>query len=335
MKKTRFLTLLFIVFVLCAMISAIDLYTESEPKSSSDTAVRNYVYLSPNKEESFWCSIALGIREADLAGGTDTLLVEYGDNNSNIPEYFRDASLSGPDGIIMKGADNADEQIQNAVSAGIPVIFYNSDFPSSNRTCYIGIDNYKAGLQAAETLLDISGQKGKILLIVRSKTASSQIDRIKGIQDKLKEFPDMEIADIIEDNGNLLELKEKLLLVEKENPDIQAIISMEGIASDNIGDLLYGGQRKNDDLRIIVFDFTEKTEEYLRNGCYDAIIMQDTRQIGFQAVSALNKYYETKDETGTGSIEDVIYLDTICITKNNIEEYVQEDDWQTLEWNSY
>lgn len=334
MKHLKGLIFLFAIFMLVIGILFADLYSEYLKPVQQTEATHRYVYLAPNKEEKFWCNIAVGIKEADEESGSNTLLVQY-EGNDNVPTYFRDAVLSDVEGIIVKGTDCMNEEIMEAVESGVPVVFYNSDFPDSGRSCYIGVNNYETGAVAAEVLEKEMNGQGKILAIVRSKAAFSQVERIEALEDKIADYPGMEIVDFIEDNGNELELKEKLLRSLKENPDIDAIICMEEVASDSVGMLLKNFEEDYSDLFIVTLDFTDKTVEYIQNGEYDMIVMKDLFQIGYLAVEQLNHYYETKEETGVGQMEEIIDLNNLCLTKDNIEEYVQKYETETLEWNSY
>lgn len=334
MKHLKGLLFLFAIVTFVIGILFADLYSEYLKPVQQTEATHRFVYMAPNKEEKFWCNIAMGIKAADKESGSDTLLVQY-DGNDNVPDYFRDAILSDVEGIIVKGTDCMNEEIMEAVESGVPVVFYNSDFPESGRSCYIGVNNYETGTVAAEVLEKEMNGEGKILAIVRSKAAFSQVERIKALEDKIADYPGMEIVDFIEDNGNELELKEKLLCSLKQNPDLDAIICMEEVASDSVGMLLKNFEEDYTDLFIVTLDFTDKAVEYIKNGEYDVIVMQDLFQIGYLAVEQLNHYYETKGETGVGQMEEIIDLNNLCLTKDNIEEYVQKYETETLEWNSY
>lgn len=329
MKLTRILTLVFGISMIAAAVLCADLYIQYSGVAQEEEDGKRYVYLSPNKEENFWCEIARGIKNADKDYGSDILLVQYV-REANIAQYFEDVLLTDVDGIIMRGTEYANEEIQKAVDEEVPVIFVNSDIKASGRTCYIGIDNYKAGVHTAEVLAEKSGESGHVMVIIRSFTSQNQTERLQGLEDGIENYPGLEIVDVLEDKGSLMELKEKLLFSIQSHPEIDAIVSMEGVASENIGDLLAHEIEGEKRPMIIAFDLTEETAEYIRNDHYDAVIMQNPYAIGYTAVQKLNEYYESDRQ-----IEDEISVDTVCITKENIEEYWQAYDQEVLEWNSY
>lgn len=325
-KRTWFLSLAVGGFALSTVILSADLYIRYGVPVKTELEGRRYLYLAPNKEEKFSRDIALGIRNADREGGSNTLLIQCEDR---MEECLKEAVLTEADGVIMWGNSSMEETIRETVEAGIPVIFVNSDGDESGRTCYIGIDHYKAGEQAAERLAQKTGKKGNVLAIIRSSGSYNQSERLRGFEEKLREYPQMQVVDVMEDNGSLLELKEKLFFSLQSHPEIDAIVSMEGVASENIGGILELGEEETRPA-IVVFDFTETTVEYLEDGIYDGVIMQDPYAIGQIAVEKLNEYYEMGH-----ALEEVIYIDTVCVTRENIEDDWKNYGWESLEWNCY
>lgn len=122
----------------------IHLYVKINIKTDKQESTHRYIFLAPGAEELYWSYIACGVKEADEAGDSYTLLEQYG-MESNVGSCMESGILADIDGIIMKSSRNADEQMKLAEEAGIPVIFYDGDIAGSNRSCYIGTDNYKIG----------------------------------------------------------------------------------------------------------------------------------------------------------------------------------------------
>ena len=83
---------------------------------------RRYVYLVPGHGELYWSYVARGVRNADEEGGSWTLLERYIEESKAI-SCMENAILADVDGIIMKSSRQAEEQIEMAHQADIPVIF--------------------------------------------------------------------------------------------------------------------------------------------------------------------------------------------------------------------
>ena len=65
------------------------------------------------------------------------------------------------------------------------VITQDSDAPESNRVCYVGTNNYKAGVEAGKLLKQVLPDGGKIMIFVGSLDAQNAQDRRQGIIDQL------------------------------------------------------------------------------------------------------------------------------------------------------
>ena len=59
------------------------------------------------------------------------------------------------------------------------------DAPASKRLCYVGTNNYKAGVQAGELIKEVLPGGGKIMLFVGRIDAQNALERSNGIKDTL------------------------------------------------------------------------------------------------------------------------------------------------------
>ncbi len=68
----------------------------------------------------------------------------------------------GVDGLVVSVNDEPEIRhvIQRALEKGIPVVTFDGDSPESGRLFHIGIDNFKAGWEAGQAMLEIVRQRG-------------------------------------------------------------------------------------------------------------------------------------------------------------------------------
>lgn len=222
-------------------------------------------------------------------------------------------SANDPDGVM--GA------IDKAISAGIPVITFDSDAPNSNRLAYIGTDNYKAGREAGKQFIESLGPKGEYAIMTGGLGALNLNERIRGFRDELKE--------------QNTELEEINLLACNEDPN-QALIQIEDVtrAQSNLDGWLITGcwatvtqeasflnalnQRR--DMVIVSFD-TEKEELLLvKAGLVQALIGQRPLEIGKKCVEVLYDVVVNKNK-----LENK-YIDTglDVVTENNVDVFLSE-----------
>lgn len=330
-RQIRILTVILAV-LLCAvaavMISLFPQYSASEETGET----KRFVYLAPLAEEDYWVDIARGIKAADKDMESDTLLMRFNEENGEFEMSIEDAINAEVDGIIMKSTEDIPDILEKMAEDQIPVIFYDNDYPDVKRTAYVGIDNYQAGIKAMEALINLMEGKGKILITTRNIEAVSQSKRIEGCQDAAEQFPEIEIA-VLDHQTNELLYKEKLLNTLKSDPSINAILCLDGVSADITGDILKDN-RSEDKVTVAAFDLTDKTKQYLEEGIYSLVIMQDTYQIGYEAVKQLHAYWSGDYIDKEAEDTHCVFLDVICVMREDLEKYVREDD-EELEWNVY
>lgn len=108
-----------------------------------------------------------------------------GSATSNVSEMvnsINSAISSKSDGIatslIQAGSFNS--PIASALKAGIPVVAYNADEPTSGRLAYIGQDLYVSGQQMGEHIVSLLPSGGQIALFIATPGAANIQPRIDG-----------------------------------------------------------------------------------------------------------------------------------------------------------
>ena len=84
--------------------------------------------------------------------------------------------------------------IDKAIAAGIPVITWDADAPTSQRMAYYGVDDFKAGQRLATEALTALGGKGKVALMTSLGSYNLQ-RRLDGVNDVLKQQPGVTIVE--------------------------------------------------------------------------------------------------------------------------------------------
>ena len=160
MKKYITLVIFNVIMVVCA---AKLLFSQN---NENHTLAYRFTFVSP----LIWDETANGITVADEELGTNTKCIGFKSmNEQGQVDAIQKAIYSKVNGIITAGTNSSPELIEvinAAVKEEIPVVLVNSDIPSSDRTCYVGTDNYEAGRMAGEDMAEATGKKAKIGVIV-------------------------------------------------------------------------------------------------------------------------------------------------------------------------
>lgn len=209
--------------------------------------------------------------------------------------------------------------LEKASAAGIPIIVVDSDvFESDLAACTIVSDNYQAGVQCAQHLLD-THSSGNILILTHS-TAKSGIDRIQGFKDTISRHPEFVIL-AEEDCLGQLELAMPVtarLLTQYPQTDI--IMCLNDVAAMGAMAALKDAGLAGE-IAVYGVDGSPDGKSMIKEGIMSATAAQFPREIGRKAVEAA--YQILKGEHPPS----IIQIKTELITEENIEIY-ESDSWQ-------
>lgn len=313
MEKKRENRIFAVIIAVCAAALSI-LYVAGmqEPDDVPDYKKR-FTFISPLT----WSNVASGVIQADRENGTNTRFL--GTAQMDIyrqAKVFRQELLSRPDGIITSApVDTADfrDALSEAASLGIPVVLVDSDLSDSDRSCYIGTDNPKSGYLAGEEMIKATGGFANIAIVTSDKNYPSQNERIQAFKEAIADFPEMKVAAILDCHSERLEVLSKLPAALREQPQIDALYLTEAIASITVGDLLkerFPGRR----MTVVATDNLAATKAFVADGTYICTIAQNPWMEGYLAGKALVDILAGKE------VADIIFTDTYCVTKDNLEE---------------
>lgn len=311
------------------------IYTwENSKKDETESNRVNFIAAIANT--GYWGRAADGAIQTGKTRGIDVKCL--GQTNLDSQKLLDNIEISVNscvDGIITYGLNQSQnflKLLEKADEKNIPVVLIDSDVDTENKLCYIGIDDYESGWQAGEEIAKRCERKGQILMIVSDKSVKNQIERLKGFEDAIKQYSNMQIFDIMECGSNGVMAQKMIVKVLEERPDVNAIFCAEGVGT---GACCQAMRKKNrivgKSIQIIGYDYNYFTKEALKKGYLSACIQQDSRQMGELAVEVLEGYLRQ------GTVpEKIIYTNAVMLLKENIEDGRNIDYGQVkVDWNYY
>lgn len=312
-----------------------------EPGSTSQSAGKTAekkdkykIYMVDSFIGYFYCNDVFrgAVEAADELGDVEIIRVgPYSINTDKQIEAFNDAIADGADAIFVTALapDRWIESINKAVESGIPVICYDCDASDSERIAYYGTMNYRAGYMAGLGMTERLGRDGKVAIMLGSKEAQNNIERITGFMDALKNESNLEVV-CIEPTNNLLTVAiEKAQKIFDEHPDITGIFASSGSDAQAAVRVMKNSGIDTDSVTIIGFDDDAKTLELIKSGDVFGTIVQNTHDMGYESVMHLygilkGELPDEKAENGS----DVIDTGIAFVTKDNVETY--KNEWEYL-----
>ncbi|WP_241657230.1 sugar-binding protein [Halobacillus salinus] len=256
----------------------------------------HYVLIPQETDNDYWRLIEKGARKAEQE---ENITLEYnGPAKSDMAdhiEWIEKAIASRVDGIITQGLQDElfRPVINKAIDKGIPVITIDTDAPSSERSAYVGTDNYEAGFLAGEALIEDTNGQAKVGIITGSFDAENMQLRVQGFNDALKKAPGIEVLDTKSSDIKRIQAAQKTNQMMAEHPEINAFFGTSALDSFGIVSTLQ--QRGwQDDFYIIGFDTLPETIDLIEEGKVDATVVQHPFEMGYESVKKLKELSQNK-----------------------------------------
>ena len=206
------------------------------------------------------------------------------------------------------------ERIDRLVAAGIPVVTFNSDVPSSQRMCFVGMDNYRAGQTAAWLTCQILPRGGKVFIVAGHLNNTAHTNRLNGFVDALSaEQRDniqlLSFQPCFDRDDYAHEVTQHIL---SDHPDV-SVIYVTSHGQSGVCQALQehdlGGH-----VKVIAYDLNSLNRELLLNNLVHFVIDQRAFDQGYRPAHILSDFllYNQKPE------KSLLYTDISIRTKYNI-----------------
>jgi ribose transport system substrate-binding protein len=222
--------------------------------------------------------------------------------------------------ISVNDADALKESIDKAMSAGIPVVTFDSDSPKSKRLAYYGTANKPSGKVMAENLVKLMGTKGSIGILMGTPGAPNLEERKEGILEYLKAYPDIKVATIIYCDDDVNKGVTGMETAMQAHPELTGWVLPGAWALFTPPPGPFGA-KKPGSLTVVSIDALPEELDYVRQGYVQVLLGQKLWGWGYESVRMLQEIKEGKAPRG------VIDSGVDIVTKDNVEQYAEK--WKT------
>lgn len=220
----------------------------------------------------------------------------------------------GCDGIILnpQDAEACAPCVDKAVEAGIPVVGVNTRVESDKLTSYVGSEDVTAGEMEMQKIADLIGGSGNIVIIEGPMGQSAQIERRKGIENILEQYPDIKV--LAEKTANWSR-SEGMTVMENW---LQAFDEIDAVVAEN--DEMALGAREaikaaGKDIPAIGVDGITDALNAVEEGNLVASIFQDGAGQGSKAVEVLYEAIQGNE------VEENYWIDFEEVNSDNVAEF--------------
>lgn len=310
------------IFALILAVAMVACMFAGCSKDNNKTDAKEILVIVKNSTAPFWISVMDGAKAAGAELGytvtcktpVDTAEGSGNEQQSNLCE---EAIVSGVSCVVLAPVDS--EAIVPATKkineAGIPIVNLNTKISDDTQyKTFCGLENINQGYNTAKAMFELMNGEGKIFIIEGSTGAQTSIDRVKGFEKALAEYPNIEVVAQQSANysrADALNVVQNLL---QAHPDVNAILccndemalgSAEAIDAANLtGTIKVAGQDANDDAVAA-----------LKEGKITVTSYGNPYMQGYTAVKAAVDVLEGK------KVDAFYEVETVVVTKENVDTF--------------
>jgi ribose transport system substrate-binding protein len=226
------------------------------------------------------------------------------------------------DGIAISvlNADFLTSTIDRAVDAGIPVVTWDSDAPSSKRAAFYGVDDLRSGQIMGDEAARLLGGKGNVAIITSFGAANLQ-RRLDGVREALTKHPGLQIVEVYDIKEDPVRCAEIIATGTNRYPDLGAWISVGGWPVFTRNALAAVDPART---KVISFDTIPPAPEILKSGKAHVLLGQKYFGWGTEPVRILSDIV-----AGRPPKSQFVDSGVDIVTAANVDDYVRE--WTKLE----
>jgi ribose transport system substrate-binding protein len=291
-----------------------------------------------NGIDPFWSIAAAGVKAAEKDLGVICEVHMPANGIVDQKRIIETLLANGTQGIALSPIDAANQVgLINEAAKRTNIITQDSDAPDSDRLCFIGMDNYKAGRQAGELIKEVLPDGGDVMIFVGRLEQLNAKQRRQGIIDVLLGRPTVSGDEVTFDPPAFTHLEGtyRILGTRTDNfdyakakanaedaitgyPDLDC---MAGLFAYNIPNCLEAVKAagKLDTIELVSFDEAEATLEGIKEGTVHGTISQQPFEYGYQSVKMLVAL--VNGDTSSIPTNKFVEVPSTIVTKANVDDF--------------
>lgn len=155
-------------------------------RTQTQVSPKTRIAFVTNAVASFWTIAEKGARHAGKEFDVAVSVHMPAEGIADQKRIVQDLLTVGVDGIAISPIDPANQSsLINEAARSSLVVTHDSDAPGTNRLCYIGMDNYRAGRLCGQLLKEALPQGGEIIILVGRLEQDNARRRRQGVIDEV------------------------------------------------------------------------------------------------------------------------------------------------------
>ena len=272
-----------------------------------------------NNAATFWTIARAGCdaAEKELGNVSVDFRIPSAGGSAEQQQILNDLVSAGVDGIAVSPISPENQtDLLNKIASQTLLICQDSDAPASKRVCYIGTDNFAAGVEAGKLIKEAIPNGGKIMVFVGNADAENAKQRFGGIKKEL-EGSKVEVIDLRTDDADPVRAQKNAEDTLVKYPDLACLVGLYDYNGPAILNAVRAANQ-NGKVKIVCFDEKTETLEGVASGDSCGTVVQQPYEFGKQAITKMAKYLGGDKDALAGGKQIV---PTRSLKKDDIAEF--------------
>lgn len=317
-RRTSRAVLKSIAFAAATTLAVAGCSTGNEAKSSagggSDSGSKKCTIgmTQINQTAVFFTQMNEGAQEAAKAAGCDLNIANANNDSAKQNSDIENFVSQGVTGLIVVAIDvnGVLPAVKQARAQGIKVVAIDAKLEDGAVETFVGVDNEKAGAQAANWMIDKGLAKGKSYGVVDAKNSFIQNQR----EDSFRKVVDKAGAKYTQSvNGD--NVQEKAATAAQNLATAQSRLDFIYTTGEPASVGAVAALKGNTKTKIVGWDLTKEVIGGIDSGLVTAVVQQDPKKEGDEAVQELKSVIGGSDPKG------FIDVPITIVTKDNVDQF--------------
>lgn len=271
--------------------------------------------------DPFYTSMECGARDAAKEFNIDLSWSGPTDWDISLQQPFIDAAIqTHPDGIVLAPTDSKAlvSTVKSLMDGGTPVVTVDAPLDEPVDLQSLQSNHYLGGVAAGKAMGEATDGKGSYMVLGLHPGLPDIDARVKGFTETFpKDHPDATILPVGYPETSSTKAAEEVAAAIQANPDLEGVYATHyAAATGAAAAILEAG--KQGQIKLIAFDAAPQQVRDLKDGVYDALIVQEPYVMGYESVKLLAGVLDgTVDKA---SIKHDNLLPFVIATRDNITD---------------
>jgi ribose transport system substrate-binding protein len=249
---------------LCASLTVLAFAATGTPARADNETIALF---TKNQTNPFFQAVRVG---ADAAAKTlNAKVLNYIPTKpDSIPEQLsqiEDVVVKKPDAIVFTPVDYKAmvPGVEKINAANIPIVNITDRSSGGKYIAFVGADDYSLGLETGRYLLKAMGGKGNVVIIEGVKGTLTNVDRVRGFNDALKENPGVKLLASQPGNYQRLQALQVMENLIQSHPQIDGVLAANDAMAMGALEALEGANRT---AQVIGINGTKEAVDAIKAG---------------------------------------------------------------------